>query len=265
MNAKARSVKRIRPGIELAGLTDVGCHRENNEDRYAYWEPASDSEFQQKGRLAIIADGMGGIEGGQEASRIAVETIEKVYAASSDSDTRTQLLAAFVAAHQRILQYAGAHPLLQGMGTTCTAIVLLGDVFYYAHVGDSRLYLVRDSKIYKLTRDHTYVGRLVEQGIITAQDALTHPQRNILIMALGAGPEISPECPEQPIALEGDDVLLLCTDGLWTVVSEDEIVSAIAGGSLEQACHDLVQKAKEYGGPDNITVQAVRVRAEAGK
>ena len=258
MNAKARSVKRIRPGIELAGLSDVGCHRENNEDRFAYWEPASDEQFQQKGRLAIIADGMGGIEGGQEASRIAVETIEKVYGGPSESDTRSLLLAAFVTAHQRILQYAGAHPLLQGMGTTCTAIALLDKVFYYAHVGDSRLYLVRDSKIYKLTRDHTYVGRLVEQGIITPQDALTHPQRNILIMALGAGPEISPECPEQPIAVEPGDVLLLCTDGLWTVVSENEILSAIAG-DLDKACQELIEKAKQYGGPDNITMQAIRI------
>jgi PPM family protein phosphatase len=249
---------RIRPGIELAGLSDLGCQRVNNEDRYSYWEPAEEEDFQRKGRLAIIADGMGGCEGGQEASRIAVETVEQVYGSAVDGDPRSGLLEGFRAAHERILQDASQHPELQGMGTTCTAMVVRGRDLYYAHVGDSRLYLMRDSKIFRLTRDQSYVGRLVEQGVISSEEALTHPHRNILIMALGVGPEILPESPEQPIALEKGDSLLLCTDGLWSMVSESEMQLALAAGTLEEACQALVDKAKERGAPDNLTIQTMR-------
>jgi serine/threonine protein phosphatase PrpC len=249
---------RIRSGIELASLSDIGCLRADNEDRYAYWEAPDQALFDRRGRLAIIADGMGGCEGGQEASRIAVETVERVYRSAPDGDPRSLLLEGFRAAHERILEQASRHPELQGMGTTCTAIVLRDGSLYYAHVGDSRLYLVRDSKIDCLTRDQSYVGRLVEQGVISAEEALSHPHRNILIMALGVGPEILPESPEQPIALEKGDALLLCTDGLWSMVNENEMQLALAGGTLEQACQDLVRLAKQRGAPDNITIQTVR-------
>ncbi len=133
----------IRPGIELASLSDVGCQRENNEDRYLYWEPESDEQFEHKGRLAMVADGMGGHEGGQEASRIAAEAVEDVYSHASDGAPQELLLAGFKAAHERIQEHASQHPALHGMGTTATAIALLRDQLYYAHIGDSRLYLVR--------------------------------------------------------------------------------------------------------------------------
>jgi serine/threonine protein phosphatase PrpC len=117
---------RIRPGVELASLSDIGCQRENNEDQYAYWEPANDEEFARKGRLAIVADGMGGHEGGQEASRIAVETIRETFAENPDGDAQSLLTVGFKIAHERILEYASAHPELHGMGTTATAIALKG-------------------------------------------------------------------------------------------------------------------------------------------
>jgi PPM family protein phosphatase len=249
----------IRDDIELGSLSDVGCQREDNEDCYFYWEPADEEQFARKGRLAIVADGMGGHEGGQEASRIAVQAIEEVYAAASEGDPHAWLTAGFEAAHERILSYADAHPRLQGMGTTCTAAALLGHDLYYAHVGDSRFYLVRGSRISRLTHDHSYVGRLVENGTITAEQAESHPQRHILTNALGAGSNVSLDCPATPIKLENGDVLVLCTDGLWSMVSDDEIRTAIAAGP-SAACRDLVALAKERGGPDNITVQIIAVR-----
>src|SRR5579864_2556272 len=106
----ARGVMQVRPGVELAGLSDIGCQRQNNEDQYAYWEPAGDEEFARKGRLAIVADGMGGHEGGQEASRIAVETIQEVFAETPGGDPQSLLLSGFQTAHQRIVQYADGHP-----------------------------------------------------------------------------------------------------------------------------------------------------------
>jgi serine/threonine protein phosphatase PrpC len=250
---------RMRPGIKLAGLSDVGCQRENNEDRFAYWEAPDDQEFERKGRLFSVADGMGGHEGGAEASRIAVETLEEIYAGAEGDDIRAILLKAFQTAHQRILQYAGSHPGLQGMGTTCTAVVLRGFDLYYAHIGDSRLYLARGDSIYRLTRDQSYVGELVEQGIISTEEAGTHPQRHILTSALGAGAEVAPECPEEPLSLENGDVLVLCTDGLWSLLAEADMQKVVTSKKPDAACRELVKMARDLGGPDNITLQVARV------
>ncbi len=251
---------RIRPGIELASLSDIGCQRENNEDQYAYWEPSSDEEFARKGRLAIVADGMGGHEGGQEASRIAVESIQEIFANAPDNDVQSLLTVGFQIAHERILKYAAANPELQGMGTTATAIAVQGNVLYYAHVGDSRLYLVRGTNISRVTHDHSYVGRLVENGLISAEEAETHPQRHILTAALGAGAEVWPET-SHPIQLQTDDVLVLCTDGLWSVLSENEIRTVVARNEPAEACRTLIQMTKDRGAPDNVTVQVMRVSA----
>lgn len=253
---------RVRPGVEVAGLSDVGCQRENNEDSFLYWEPADDREFQRMGRLAVIADGMGGYEGGQEASRIAVETVRDVYDKVMQNDPQVALVEAFLTAHDKIQNYAVENPELQGMGTTCTALVIRERQMHLAHVGDSRLYLVRDSGISRLTRDHSYVGRLVESGIVRAEDAERHPQRHILTAALGAGSELAVDGMEQTMKLQEGDDLLLCTDGLWGVVTEDEMQNAMANYTPIECCRELVKLARQRGGPDNITLQVLRLVAE---
>ena len=249
----------IRPGIEMASLSDVGCQRENNEDALSYWEPQSDEAFQQKGRLALVADGMGGYEGGQEASRLAIEAIQDVYDHDPAGDPRNSLLKGFQEAHARIRRYAEAHPELQGMGTTCTAFALNEYRLYIAHVGDSRLYLIHDNAISRLTHDHSYVSRLVESGVLNSDEAERHPQRHILTAALGAGGEVSAESPVSPVVLENGDVLVLCTDGLWGLVHEDEILKIVGELDTATACNELVRMARERGGPDNITVQILRL------
>jgi serine/threonine protein phosphatase PrpC len=254
--------KSPKPGIETASLTDVGLQRENNEDSLLYWEPDTDQEFRRKGRLAIVADGMGGYEGGQEASRIAVESVRHLYDRDFAGDPQTALLNAFLAAHATIQRYAFEHPEFYGMGTTCTALAIVDRKLYFAHVGDSRLYLVRGESISKLTRDHSYVGRLVENGIVRSEDAESHPQRHILTAALGSGHEILPQLSEQPLSLEENDVLLLCTDGLWGVVGDQDLAQAAGTRPLADACMKLVRMALERGGPDNVTVQLLRVSAK---
>src|SRR5271169_2799191 len=164
-SAMAVDCSNTKPGIELATLTDVGRQRTNNEDSYLYWEPDSDDDFRRKGRLAVVADGMGGYEGGQEASRLAVETVRSIYDNAFSGDPQATLTGAFEAAHQNIQRFAGEHPQFYGMGTTCTALAIVGRQLHFAHVGDSRLYLIRAQTISRLTRDHSYVGRLVESGI----------------------------------------------------------------------------------------------------
>jgi protein phosphatase len=250
-----------KPGIEIASLTDVGRQRANNEDSYLYWEPDTAEEFRRKGRLAVIADGMGGYEGGQEASRLAVETVRQVYDLTSTNDPQQALVAAFYAAHANIQRYAAEHAQLQGMGTTCTALSIVGRQLFFAHVGDSRLYLVRATTVSRLTRDHSYVGRLVESGIVRLEDAETHPQRHILTAALGSGREVLPDTPEQPLGLQEGDSLVLCTDGLWSLVGEQELAGLVRSGTSAESCVALVKAALERGGPDNITVLVLRISA----
>jgi len=206
-----------------------------------------------------VADGMGGHEGGQEASRLAVEAIHETYADTPTTDPQTLLTAGFHEAHQRIQRYAAAHTKLRGMGTTATAVVLLADRLYYAHIGDSRLYRVTGQEITRLTHDHSYVGRLVENGVITPEEAEAHPQRNILTAALGAGVEIVVETPQTPVPLKAGDTLMLCTDGLWGLLTDQELQRTVAQNPPAAACRALVDLAKERGGPDNITVQLLRV------
>lgn len=247
----------VQPGFERAGLSDIGCQRQNNEDALAYWEPSGEEEFARKGRLLLVADGMGGYEGGQEASRIAIETVQQTYQHCKEQPWQC-LLAGFLSAHEQIQSYARVHPELQGMGTTCTTAAVIGLQLYFAHIGDSRLYLVRHGNISRISRDDSYVGRLLESGLISPEEALTHPQRHILTAALGSGTEITPECPETPIDLENDDVLVLCTDGMWGQVEDREIADA-ASRSPADGCRELVKLARDRGGPDNITVQIARI------
>ncbi len=253
--------KTSKPGIVAASLTDVGRQRSNNEDSHLYWEPDSDEEFLRKGRLAVIADGMGGYEGGQEASRLAVETVRRIYGGAFAGGPQDALVAALASAHQSIQRYATEHPQFYGMGTTCTAIAIVDRQLHFAHVGDSRLYHIRAESVSRLTRDHSYVGRLVESGIVRSEDAESHPQRHILTAALGTGRELTPHVPEVPFALEPGDTLVLCTDGLWGLVGDQELAGIAQSAPPAEACRRLVAMALERGGPDNITVLVLQVSA----
>jgi serine/threonine protein phosphatase PrpC len=250
---------KVRTGIEVSSQSDIGCLRQNNEDSVGYWEPDDDDQFLRKGRLAVVADGMGGYEGGQEASRLAVETLMAVYRDFAGDDPQAALNEALQTAHEQIRQYSFAHPELRGMGTTCTAAAIVQQALYYVHVGDTRLYRIRDGQITKVTRDHSYVGRLVEAGMISAQEAEHHPQRNILTAALGTNPDLVMDSPGQPEPLHPQDVLLICTDGLWGQVSDAELLDAVEDKSAEQAGRQLIELARERGGPDNITVEILRL------
>jgi len=251
---------KVRTGIEVSVQSDIGCLRQNNEDSFGYWEPEDDQQFLRKGRLAVVADGMGGYEGGQEASRLAVETLLEVYRDFGGDDPQAALIEGLQAAHEQIRQYSFAHPELRGMGTTCTAAAIVQDALYYVHVGDTRLYLIRDGQITRVTRDHSYVGRLVESGMISREEAETHPQRNILTAALGTNPDLIMDSPGRPEPLRPEDVLLICSDGLWGQVRDSEILDAVENKSAEQAGRKLIELARERGGPDNITVEILRLR-----
>jgi PPM family protein phosphatase len=250
---------KVRPGIEAAALTDLGCLRQNNEDNYAYWESQEDAEFERLGRLALVADGMGGAEGGQFASRIAVDAVRETYAAAGPEPPQLRLSAAFLEANRRVQQEAEAKPVLRGMGTTLTACAIVGKELYFAHIGDSRLFLVRNGECQQLTRDHSLVARLIESGAIRPEEAETHPQKHVLTAAIGVAEDLEPDVPPSPVKLETKDLLVLCTDGLWGQMTAGEIAEIVSKASPKDACKTLVQLAKDRGGPDNITVQVLKV------
>ena len=202
---------------------------------------------------------MGGYEGGQEASRLAVETLVAGYRDFDGDEPQLALNQALQMAHEQVRQYSFAHPELRGMGTTCTAAAIVQNALYYVHVGDTRLYLIRDGHITRVTRDHSYVGRLVESGIISPEEAENHPQRNILTAALGTNPDLIMDSPGRPEPLRAEDVLVICSDGLWGQVRDSEILETVENNSAEQAGRQLIELARERGGPDNITVEILRL------
>jgi protein phosphatase len=249
----------IRPGIELANLSDIGLHRAENQDYYCYAEPDDDEAFLRKGRLVVVADGMGGQAGGQIASTIAVDHVRDVYLNHPSGDPMDALEAGFAAGHEAIHEHAREHPELAGMGTTCTAVVLLDGELNWGHVGDSRLYLIRDGVIAQLTEDHSQVARLVREGAISQADAARHPGRNVLTAALGMESGVPGDFSVRPMALKSGDRLLICTDGLHGLVSDEEMRRAASDRAPRDACLELVNLAKERGGFDNITLQIVLV------
>lgn len=176
--------------LDVAQLTDVGRKREHNEDNMAYVIPKDMQVMARKGALFIVADGMGGHAAGEVASEIAVDTITNVYYQDDNDDVTTSLLHAIKRANALIHQRAAENMLRSGMGTTCVAAVLRGNMAYIANVGDSRAYLVRGSQVKQISQDHSWVGEQVRAGLLTEEQARTHAQRNVITRSLGTQPDV---------------------------------------------------------------------------
>jgi PPM family protein phosphatase len=234
--------------IVAAGGTDVGRVREGNEDAYL----VADSVF-------AVADGMGGHLAGEIASAKALEPVEaldgKVYADAEDAVRA--LRDAVVEANATVSRMADDEPLYRGMGTTLTAVLVEGRRLHVAHVGDSRAYLLRDGSFSQLTDDHTLVQHLIDEGQISREEAATHPQRSIITRAIGVAREI--DVDSMTLDLLPGDQILLCSDGLTGVVSDEAIEQALTSDVDEQTIiADLIDQANQGGGPDNITVVLLR-------
>lgn len=234
-------------------VSDVGCVRTNNEDAARFIRPADLVIRANKGFLAIVADGMGGHAAGEIASQLAVETIAKTYYSREES-VEESLFLAFTKANRSIWQAASRNSQQRGMGTTCTALVVCDQHLYMAHVGDSRLYILKNGQILQLSTDHTYVQMLVSQGVITPLEAEKHPERNVLTRAMGTHNKVEIDVETLTYKLENDDRVLLCTDGLYDYLSNDEIAQLMLIPALNESAQQLVESAKQRGGHDNITV-----------
>jgi len=231
--------------VEQAGRTDVGRQRNANEDSLAVLPP-----------MFAVADGMGGAKAGEVASAVAVEAVES--ARESSDPVEAQLAGIVRDANRRIYDLAVADESRRGMGTTLTLAKLHGDEVSLAHVGDSRAYRMRDGELQQLTRDHSLVAELERSGQITAEAAEHHPQRSIITRALGPEPDV--EVDTYTLAGREDDVFLICSDGLTSMISDDEVTSILRSSrSLDDAADALVRAANQSGGKDNITVILFRL------
>lgn len=263
--------------VEAFGLTDTGLKRSNNEDQFFIGKlqkaievidtslttmPAKlKSPF--SGNLFIVADGMGGHEGGEVASSLAVHVVEcyilntlkwfYTKALAEETELGAQLIEAVEQANASILKHATQSG-LTGMGTTITLGLRITDHLYVAHVGDSRGYILRDGKLYRLTRDHTIAAELSRMGEISREDAEKHPMRHVLTNVVG-GQSHSLKVEIVKVWLNPDDRLIFCSDGLTDLVADPIIEQTVRdAASPEQACRMLVDLANQAGGKDNITV-----------
>jgi len=239
--------------IEVGHLSDVGRKRKHNEDSQGFFT-LGDDEI-----LAMVADGMGGHASGEVASRMAVEIIQEVYSKERvDQEVLDALKSAFEVANFSILQKSLEQDELNGMGTTATVLIIKGDQTFVGHMGDSRVYLFRDSSVTQLTRDHSMVNRLVEQGVLSKEEASRHPQRNVIYKALGVNRDADLDLIG-PMSVQGHDSFLLCSDGLTNLVTDEEMLEMVKKEKPQKACTKLVQLANKRGGDDNITIQILRV------
>ena len=247
--------------VKAHGLTHVGRQRQHNEDSFLVEDTA---------RLFLVADGMGGHAAGEIASRIAVDSISEFILHTKEDDgtwphaydehlkrTTNRLLAAVRMANTRVLEAMRKDARLRGMGTTVVACMADNETMSFAHVGDSRAYLIRENRLSRITNDHSWVFEQVQAGMLTEAEAEKHPLRNVITRALGGALQVTPDASE--IEIQTGDVYLLCSDGLTGMVPEEEILRTVTENEdLEVACQRLIEKANERGGLDNVTAVLVK-------
>jgi protein phosphatase len=243
-------------GIEAAILSDKGVVRELNEDT-VYLEPASSRLAKALGALCIVADGMGGHAAGEVASRMAVESVRSGFYANPGSQPSDALRMALEQANIDVWERAQSDPGAAGMGCTVTAAVIHGDRLVVGHVGDSRAFRVNARGITQLTTDHSWVAEQVASGALTPEEANNHPQRNVLRRAVGPYDSVEVDVVSQTV--EAGDVVVLCSDGLYTVVTELELSALAQCLSPHDAARRLVELANSRGAPDNVSVGVIRV------
>jgi len=245
--------------IQVAGSTDIGLVRKNNEDNFGY-----DLRY----GIFVVCDGMGGQQAGEMASKIAVDTVLDYFRQDPTtapvggsrfegvSQRAVTLATAIQLANQTIHDSGATNPDHAGMGSTIVAVSVEGNLFSVANVGDSRVYLIRNKDVVQLTNDHSLVMEQVRRGLITLEEAEQSKMQNVIVRALGTDDSVEPDLADHEFT--SDDVLLLCSDGMSRYVKEERMAEAVNQESLEQACADLIEAAKVGNSDDNITCLLIR-------
>lgn len=237
--------------MKVSSATSVGKIRPLNEDAY-YVSAPKDSDV----ILAVVADGMGGHNAGEVASKKAVGILRQIDPTQCDDNVKGLLMQAVDDANREIYELSIRDDNMSGMGTTITACVVKDGYVTAVQVGDSRLYLIRRNKITQITKDHSLVEMLVENGTITKEEARVHPQKNIITRAVGTDKTVEADLYE--FCAKKGDVILLCSDGLVNMVEDDEILSIIHEEKFDNVADKLVERAENAGGTDNITVILIK-------
>lgn len=232
-------------------ISDVGRVRQANEDNCG-------DRMTVNGYVFVVCDGMGGHVGGATASTMAVESILN-YFENPVQNIIVGINDAFKIANNAVFSAAIENPELKGMGTTGTILIINNDACYVGHVGDSRIYLKSDGKLNRLTKDHSFVQNLVDQGIISDEEAEEHPKKNQILAAIGIKPEVNASVCEAPIHPKPGDCFLLCSDGLNGMIKDREIEDLISADELEISCRKLIDAANHAGGNDNVTATLVAI------
>jgi len=252
---------RVVPCVKFVARSEIGHARENNEDKFDFYEPDEAHLLAARGSVYLVCDGMGGHNAGQIASELAAKQFLHAYyhLGGSAQDAARQ---AVLQAHHYIAEMASKIPSRYGMGTTLTALILKQDEGILVQVGDSRCYRLREGVFEQLSRDQTLVAQLVAQGILTSEQARYHPHRNVIRQAVGVQDPSEPFEPDiETFPLQAGDLYLLCSDGLNDMVEDAEIEAILRSEPLTRAAWKLVNRALANGGRDNITVMLVQVQS----
>jgi PPM family protein phosphatase len=240
-------------------VTDVGCVREANEDSGRHINPNDAVLKTNRGALTVVADGMGGHASGEVASQMAIELISQFYYADAENSAAAALSNAIQSANAEIFATSESDEQYFGMGTTLISLALFENSAIAAHVGDSRLYRLRGNKLEMLTIDHSQVMEMVKLGVLSLEEARNHDDKNVILRAVGTQPKVEVEITELS-DVQLNDEFLLCSDGLTDMVTDEEIQQIwILAENIHDASENLINRAKENGGHDNVTVAIVKL------
>lgn len=262
-----------RAHLNVTAISHPGMTGKNNEDRYGVSAYTINAGDMLPSLLAVVADGIGGHRAGEVAAEIAVETISAAVAHSDGNQPVQTLCEAIVSAGQAIGERAVIDPTLQGMGSTCACVWVIGSRLYTASVGDTRVYLIREDTIHRLTTDHTWVQEAIEHGLLAPEEARKHPNAHVIRRFLGSRQEVVPDTrlrlhphesdaqaeANQGTQLQPGDVLVICSDGLTDLVDDGEILTALRTRNTRGALEELVRLSNRRGGHDNVTILTLAV------
>lgn len=261
-----------RAHLVVSATSHPGQSGKNNEDRYGVSAFELENDQRTPSVLAVIADGIGGHRAGEVAAELAVNTISQVVAGGDPSQPMVTLQNAVIQASRAIYKLAQRDPVLHGMGSTCACAWIIGEQLFTASAGDSRIYLIRGERILRLTTDHTWVQEAIDQGVLRPEQARAHPNAHVIRRYLGSRQEVVPDLrvrtyvdedyfseSNQGTYLLPGDILLLSSDGLTDLVSDNEILTAVRNHDLKASLDALIRLANQRGGHDNITLVALGV------
>ena len=242
--------------LSIHSISDIGKIRKRNED--SYLEKDITDINGNKGILLVVADGMGGHKAGDVASKTLISDFENNITEFNSTDSNKLLNDLILKANKNIIELSKSSSEYEGMGTTCTAMIIINGKVCLGHVGDSRAYLIRKNKIRQLTKDHTVAEQMHNLGMITKDQLQNSPRRNMLLKAIGFDENLEVDLLD-PMNISDNDVFLLCSDGLIEYVGDEELMSIVNLYEPEKACDVMVKTANKRGGRDNITVQIAKI------